>query len=168
MFVADRRGDLSKGTLYAAKWTQTSDLNGGSANLSWIKLGHASDDEIKDMVDGGIKFGDIFDVSNADPGDATYKKVKTYTGTEWLRLKPGLEKAAAFLETRRYAALLGATTEFSKMEGVTHNARDKKAYVVISRIETGMLDTPTDAQNDIRVPPNVGTHVRRGYGSAGG
>jgi hypothetical protein len=69
------------------------------------------------MVDGGIKFGDIFDVSNADPGDATYKKVKTYTGTEWLRLKPGMEKAAAFMETRRYAALVGATTEFAKMEG---------------------------------------------------
>jgi uncharacterized protein len=69
------------------------------------------------MVDGGIKFGDIFDVSNADPGDATHKKIKTYTGTEWLRLKPWMEKAAAFLETRRYAALLGATTEFAKMEG---------------------------------------------------
>jgi len=103
------------------------------------------------MVDGGIKFGDIFDVSNADPGDATYKKVKTYTGTEWLRLKSGMEKAAALLETRRYVALLGATTEFYKIEGVTHNTKDKKAYVVISRVETGMLDTPTDPQNDIRV-----------------
>jgi hypothetical protein len=91
--------------------------NGGSSNLSWVRLAHASDDEIKDMVDGGIKFGNIFNVSNADPGDATLKKIKTYTGTEWLRLKPWMEKAAAFLETRRYAALLGATTEFAKMEG---------------------------------------------------
>ena len=30
---------------------------------------------------------------------------------EYLKLKPGKEKAAAFLETRRYAAMLGATTE---------------------------------------------------------
>ena len=43
------------------------------------------------MVDGDIKFSDIFDVSNADPGDATYQKVKTLMGTEWLRLQPGME-----------------------------------------------------------------------------
>jgi secreted PhoX family phosphatase len=156
MFVADNPSDLSAGTLYAGKWSQISDANGGSANLGWIKLGHAADAEIKALVDGGIKFSQIFDVSNTDPGDSSYKKVRTYTGIEWLRLKPGKEKAAAFLETRRYAALLGATTEFSKMEGVTHNARDKKAYVVISRVETGMTDIPGDPQNDIRVARNDG------------
>jgi hypothetical protein len=89
MFVADRWGDLSKGTLYAAKWSQITDANGGSANLSWIRLGHASDEDIKAMVDRGIEFGDIFDVSNSDPGDASYTEVKTYMGAEWLRLKPG-------------------------------------------------------------------------------
>jgi len=175
MFVADRKGDLSKGTLYAAKWKQTSEANGGSANLSWIRLGHASDQEIKDMVDGGITFHQIFDVINGDavsvgydPAADGYKKVKTYTGTEWLRLRTGVnrssffsadeqvEKAAAFLETRRYAATLGATTEFSKMEGVTHNAKDKKAYVVISRVETGMTDIAGDPQNDVRVARNDG------------
>jgi DNA polymerase III alpha subunit len=88
--------------------------------------------------------------------EAGYKKVKTYMGTEWLRLKPNMEKAAAFLETRRYAALLGATTEFTKMEGVTHNAKDKKTYVVISRVEGGMTDIATDPQNDIRVARNDG------------
>lgn len=156
MFVADRSGDLSSGTLYAAKWVQTGDAGGGSANLNWIRLGHAADGEIKSLVDGGIKFGRIFEVSNTDPGDPSYRQVKTYTGTEWLRLKPGMEQAAAFLETRRYAALLGATTEFSKMEGVTHNARDKKAYVVISRVEGGMTDVAADPQNDIRVARNDG------------
>jgi hypothetical protein len=30
-----------------------------------------------------------------------------------------MEVAAAFLESRRYASLLGATTEFEKMEGLT-------------------------------------------------
>ena len=156
MFVADEAGDLSEGTLYAAKWYQTSDANGGSADLNWIRLGHASDEKIKAMVDSGIKFSDIFDISNTDSGDATYKKVKTYSGIEWLRLRPGMQKAAAFLETRRYAALLGATTEFSKMEGVTHNARDKKAYVVISRVEGAMTDIASDPQNDIRVARNDG------------
>ncbi len=114
MFVADSWGDLSMGTLYAAKWSQTSAVNGGSADLSWIRLGHASDEEIKAIVDSGIKFSDMFLVSNTDPGDSTYKKVITYSGTEWLKLKSGMEKAAAFLETRRYAALLGATARFPR------------------------------------------------------
>jgi len=158
MFVADRKGDLSRGTLYAAKWNQTSDAKGGSADLAWIRLGHATDKEIKALVDGGIEFGGIFDVSNSDPKDPNYKykKVRTYMGTEWLRLKPGMEKAAAFLETRRYAALLGATTEFTKMEGVTHNAKDKKTYVVISRVETGMLKSITDPKDYIQIARNDG------------
>jgi len=142
LFVADWRGDLSRGTLYAGKWEQTSPKgsDGGSADIQWIKLGHASDAEIKDMVDfQGIEFTDIFDVRNQDPDDPTFTKVHTYTGIEWLKLRTSndlgmsqedIAKAAAFLETRRYAAYLGATTEFNKMEGVTHNARDKKTYMV--------------------------------------
>jgi uncharacterized protein len=156
LFVADKAGDLSEGNLYAAKWQQTSEANGGSADLGWIRLGHASDNKIKAMVDDAIKFGDIFDVSNTDPGDPSFTKVKTYMGTEWLRLKPGMEQAAAFLETRRYAALLGATTEFSKMEGVTHNAEDRTAYVVISRVEKGMLASTTDPRDDIQLARNDG------------
>jgi secreted PhoX family phosphatase len=156
LFVADEKNDLSEGTLYAGKWTQTSDANGGAATLSWIRLGHAHDEELQALVDRGIRFQDIFDVSNVDPADPTFKKVKTYAGTEWLRLKPGMAKAAAFLETRRYAALRGATTEFAKMEGVTHNAADRKAYVVISRIEGGMLASATDPQDDVRLPRNDG------------
>ena len=157
MFVADKAKDLSEGTLYAGKWMQTSPdgTDGGAANLEWVKLGHASDAEIRVMVDDGIRFSDIFEVSNTDPGDASYAEVRTYMGTEWLRLKPGMEKAAAFLETRRYAALLGATTEFNKMEGVTHNAEDRKAYIVISRVENGM----SDADGDIRVAKNKGGAV---------
>ena len=42
MFVADAAGDLSAGTLYAARFYQTS--NGsllGAADVEWISLGHA-------------------------------------------------------------------------------------------------------------------------------
>jgi len=152
MFVADRKADLSAGTLYAAKVTQTSADHGGSYDLQWIKLGHASDEEIKALVDGGIKFSGIFDVSNTDPGDPTFTKVITYMGTEWLRVKPGREKAAAFLETRRYAALLGATTEFSKMEYIAFNEKDRKFYITISRVEAGMAD----ASGNIQVARNDG------------
>ncbi|MFA5081050.1 MAG: alkaline phosphatase PhoX [Hydrogenophilaceae bacterium] len=148
MFVADRAKDLSAGTLYAGKWIQTSAVgsDGGAADLVWVRLGHASDAEIARLVDGGIRFGDIFEVSNSDPGDASYTRVQTYMGTEWLKLRPGMAQAAAFLETRRYAALLGASTEFNKMEGVSHNARDRKAYIVMSRVENGMSDTSGDIQ----------------------
>ena len=155
MFIADHPEDLSSGTLYAAKWKQTTASKGGAAKLTWIKLGSAADAEIRALVDNGIKFADIFDASNTDPHEHGYKKVTTYTGTEWLRLKPHMEKAAAFLETRRYAAYLGATTEFSKMEGVAHDPSGRKAYVAISRIEKGMAD----GTGDIRLPQNDGGAV---------
>ncbi len=146
MFVADHARDLSAGTLYAAKVTQRSAENGGAFDLNWIRLGHASDREIAKLVDDGVRFSDIFDVSTTDPGDPTYTMVRTYMGTEWLRLKSGMEKAAAFLETRRYAALLGATIEFSKMEYIAFNKEDRKFYLTISRVEAGMSDTAGDIQ----------------------
>jgi hypothetical protein len=154
MFVADEEKDLSAGTIYAAKVTQTSAENGGSFTLDWIKLGHAADDEIRALIDSGIRFSDIFDVLPADTTEDTagYTEVRTYMGTEWLRLKEGMEQAAAFLETRRYAALLGATTEFSKMEYIAFNKKDRKFYLTISRVEAGMADT----EGDIQVARNDG------------
>ena len=152
MFVADQPADLSAGTLYAARWTQTDGNNFGAAKIEWIKLGHASDAEIKALVDKGIKFSDIFEVASSDdvhanPGKyAEFRPVYVYAGTggktalSYYKLKPGMEQAAAFLETRRYAGYLGATTEFTKMEGQAHNAADKKLYTVISYIRTGMID----------------------------
>lgn len=160
MFVADKARDLSAGTLYAARWEQLSGDHGGSANLKWVRLGHATDAEVKALVGGGTRFADIFETldpaaAKADPEKAKgYKPVYIYRGSaaksdpgagvkqqvEYLKLRPGMEQAAAFLETRRYAAYLGATTEFTKMEGVTHNTRDRKLYVAMSYIEQGMLD----------------------------
>ncbi len=42
-----------------------------------------------------------------------------------------MEKAVSFLESRRYGAMLDATSEFNKMEGI---AEDSKAYIAISCI----------------------------------
>lgn len=151
MFVADTAEDLSAGTLYAAKWNQLTATDGGSADLSWVQLGHATNSEIKTLIDGGIVFSDIFLASDVDPVDPSYTKVKTNSGTEWLKLNSGMEKAAAFLETRRYAAYLGATTEFNKMEGVSVNAKDNKVYVAMSYVQKGMLDSISDPVNDIHV-----------------
>lgn len=152
MFIADRPADLSAGTLYAAKWVQKDGNNFGSATLEWIKLGRATNAEITAFVDQGIKFSDIWETASAEEEkrDPTkyfeFKPLYVYTGTggktalTYFKLKPGMEKAAAFLETRRYAAYLGATTEFTKMEGQAHNIADKKLYTVISYIRTGMID----------------------------
>jgi len=151
MIIADTAADLSAGSVYAAKWTQTSAADAGAATISWIKLGHATDAEIKALIDGGIVFSDIFTASSTDPMDVSYKKVRTNTGVEWLKLNNGMEQAAAYLETRRYASYLGATTEFNKMEGVAVNAADNKLYVAMSYVEKGMVSgyDATDPADDI-------------------
>lgn len=146
MFVADREADLSAGTLYVAKWTQTSDIGPGAATLSWVSLGHATSDEIRTMADR-LKIGDIMDVKTKDPGDAGYTRIPYAGKHQWVRLRPGMEKAAAFLETHRYAALMGGSLGFTKMEGTTVNVRDRIAYSAMSYVQTSMLD----GSGDIRV-----------------
>ena len=167
MFVADKARNLSKGTLYAAKWNQISPdgTDGGSANLSWIKLGHARNDQIKAAVKAGVSFNDLFDVSTT--GGATpvagFTRIKhghEVATVEDLRLKQGnfngvpIATLAAFLETRRYAAMLGATVEFEKFEGVAYNAKDNKAYVAMARMSNGMENKSSDTANDIRIKKN--------------
>jgi secreted PhoX family phosphatase len=148
MFVADRPRDLSAGTLYAARIAQEADR---SMRVSWIRLGHGTDAEIAARVAGGIDFDRIFEYR--PPGEDTtgFRHVETYMGGEWLRLT-GDRQTAAFLETRRYAAYVGATTEFSKMEYIAFNPKDRKFYVTISRVEKGMAD----GVGDIRLAPNAG------------
>lgn len=154
MYVADKAKDLSAGTLYAAKFNQTGTDNGGSGDFEWIKLGHSKDNQIKDMIDSGIKFSDIFETSDAPKEGFKAIKQYSYGKTEYLKLKPGMEKAAAFLESRRYAAMLGATTEFNKMEGVTLNEKDKKVYVAIAD-QSGSMEKDAsgkDPVDDIHLP----------------
>jgi secreted PhoX family phosphatase len=143
MYIADKAGDLSAGTLYAAKWKQTSGEGAGSADLGWIELGHATDAEIKQIVDSRPLFSDIFErvEPNADGScPAGFTSIHPGTGHECLKVKEGMETAAAFLESRRYAALKGATTEFRKMEGITYDPDTKRLYMAISQIAKGMED----------------------------
>ncbi|WP_153043014.1 Ig-like domain-containing protein [Neobacillus mesonae] len=154
MYVADKAENLTAGTLYAAKFNQTGTENGGSGKLDWIKLGHGTDKEIKQLIDNGIKFSDIFETSETPQEGFKAIKQYSYGKTEYIKLKPGMEKAAAFLESRRYAAYLGATTEFNKMEGVTYNAKDQKVYIAISDQSGGMeKDTSgSGLPDDIQLP----------------
>lgn len=146
MTLADSKGDLSANTLYAARWEQTSDEGAGAANLEWIRLGHATDNEIRRLIDKGISFLDIFDTAPVPAiGFVTVRTGEGHT-REYLRLKPGMEQAAAFLESRRYAAYLGATDEFSKSEGIAFNRADKKLYLAMSTVASGMAYDIGDIQ----------------------
>ena len=51
MYVADKAKYLSSGTLYASTFKQTGTENGGSGDLQWINLGHATDKEVKYIID---------------------------------------------------------------------------------------------------------------------
>ncbi|MCD0500031.1 DUF839 domain-containing protein [Achromobacter sp. MY14] len=139
MFVADRKADLSSGTLYVARWMQTSGVGPGAAVLRWIRLGHATSAEVKELADQ-LTAADIMDVRTADPSDTSYTHIRFDGKDNWVRLKPGRRQAAAFLETHRYAALVGGTLAFTKMEGTTVNAHDKIAYTAMAHIETSMVD----------------------------
>ena len=145
MFIADKEKDLSAGSLYVAKWTQTSATAGGAATLSWIKLGSATSAEVKVLADT-LKASDIVTVKTTDPFDTSYGKIAFNGKTEWVKFTAGKEKAAAFLETHRYAAAMGGTLEFTKMEGVALNRKDKVAYVAMSYIQKSMSDTAGDIQ----------------------
>jgi hypothetical protein len=43
-----------------------------------------------------------------------------------MQVKPGMEMAAAFLETRRYASMMNGTSEWEKMEGITYSNLHKQ------------------------------------------
>lgn len=159
MFVADTAGDLSAGTLYGMKWNQTSSKGVGAADLEWVNLGHATNSEIQAYLGGAdysgnkLEFADIFDrvdmtktdgdgdgIEETGTCEAGYTAVNSTVGAECLKLKAGMEKAASRLETRRYAAMMGATTELRKEEGFTFDADHNKIFVAMSEVARGMED----------------------------
>ncbi len=150
MFVADQEKDLSAGTLYVARVGAGFSLDpaAAAAPLTWIRLGSATSAEIRNLA-VTLKPTDIMDVRTADPQDASYTKVAASGRTEWIKLVPGREKAAAFLETHRYAALVGASMGFTKMEGTTVNIKDKLAYSALQNCQGSMV-----AGNAQNVPGN--------------
>jgi len=155
MFVADREADLSSGTLYVARLGPGFSLDPKSpgAPLRWIPLGHASSDEVKRMADT-LKPADIMSVFKSDPGDPSYAKIVVDGKPNWVKLRPGMDKAAAFLETHRYANLVGASMGFTKLEGTTLNIRDKVAYSALSNIQASMVKghAAWRESNNISVP----------------
>lgn len=124
--------------------------------LTWIKLGSATSAEIEQLANT-LKPTDIMTVAKTDPGDASYTKITANGKVEWIKINPGMEKAAAFLETHRYAAFKGASMGFTKMEGTTVNAKDKVAYSALQNCEKSMVagDALNVAGNGVSIPKQL-------------
>ena len=161
MYVADTAGDLSAGTLYAAKWNQTSGEGAGAADLEWIDLGHADDATIQAAIEKGTQFSDIFETAEigADGSCAEgFLASNAEDRAECLKVKPGMEAIASRLEARRYASMMGASTEFRKMEGIAYNPDKNSVYVAMSEVAKGMVDgdkSDKGGHNAIRLKKNA-------------
>ncbi len=161
MYRADAEGDLSAGQLYAAKWVQTSADGAGTATIEWIDLGHADDATIAAAIEAGTTFSDIFETADIAEGGTCaegFLPSNAEGRAECLKVKPGMEAVASRLETRRYASMLGATTEFRKMEGSVYNPDRNSLYLSMSEVSKGMTDgdkLDLGGRNDVRVAKNA-------------
>jgi len=175
-FVADSAGDLTKGTLYAAKLNQVSSGYGGSFDIEWIRMAWGEQEELRALATV-TTFYDIFDVatpiSTTGTDGVTYscpagfRGVNTATGNECLKLRAGMSAPASFLETRRYAAYLGATTEGSKWEGITLDPKGMKLYTAWSQVRYGMEDKKKANVASVAYDSNGPNHVRVEYNPCG-
>ena len=171
MFIADKKRDLSSGTLYAAKWEQRSSKGAGSADIKWVNLGHSSNENIKMALDKKVKFDDIFKkMSVKEDGTcaiSSFTAINTTMGAECLKIKDGMEEIASRLESRRYAALKGATTEFRKMEGISYNPNDNILYLAMSAIAYGMEDNSKKGKENNKYDLGGNNDIQLNYNECG-
>ena len=152
-FVADRAGDLSSGTLYAAKMTQMAEPGTPAAEagfqIAWIELAHGTNAEIA----GWIAEYDGISQDDFAAGASSY--ISDEQVAAWAHGEAA-DNRVAFLESRKAAKAKGATAEFRKMEGVNINlaaAADGSVpfmYMAMSEVAKGM----SDDEGDIRVGEN--------------
>ncbi|MEJ2037293.1 MAG: DUF839 domain-containing protein, partial [Maritimibacter sp.] len=119
-FIADTAGDLSAGTLFAAKVTQKTAPGTAAADsafdVEWIKLAHGTEAEIASWV------ADYDGITQADYAEGSTSYITDEEIAAWAAGKADDDRVA-FLESRKAAAALGASAEFRKMEGVNINAK---------------------------------------------
>ena len=171
MFVADQAGKLDAGTLYAMKWSQASAEDGGTADIGWVDLGHADSASVQALIQKGTTFSDIFEVAKmGDDGNCPegFKGSNANGVSECLKIKPGMELAASRLETRRYASMLGATTELRKEEGITYDPDRGRLYVAMSEIANGMEDAQSKGKPSTKYEAGGENAIRVGYNPCGG
>ncbi|MCB1836569.1 MAG: DUF839 domain-containing protein [Alcanivoracaceae bacterium] len=150
-FVADTAGDLSAGTLYAAKVVQDAGITDSAEagfDISWVELGSSNNADIETFIRSfdGIDETDYVDGQTNYVDDADIAAYAAGTG----------DVEIAFVETLRAAEAKGATTEFNKMEGININYEGAKSgkipfmYVAMSDV-TGSM---SDGTGDIAITAN--------------
>lgn len=201
LFVADVPGELTSGTLYAARWRQRNgnfrghvqpvrdpggairhpvawhpvdrgNTRAGAADLSWVNLGTASRDAIAGLLRDGTAFYDIFQTAKPNAAGCPDGFTSVNVGhhkpfRQCLKLRPSMEAAASRLETRRYAALRGATTEWRKMEGITYDPDGRRLYLALSEISRGMEDHANGGKPDDTYDAGGPNHIRLPYNECG-
>lgn len=148
-FVATNAGDLSEGTLYAAKLTQdaSSDPAKAGFDIEWIELGTSNNTQIKTWINS------YNGITETDYVEGATSYITQAEIDDWAATGAGDDRYA-FIETLRAAKAKGATTEFRKMEGVVINYDGAASgsvpfmYVAMSEVGKGMTDTEGDIQLD--------------------
>ena len=158
-FIADTAGDLSAGTLYAAKVTQDESSNSATTgfDVEWLEMASSSNSEIEDWVNqyDGIT---VSDYTNGQNSYITESEINNWA--EW-HLNDDLDgdgvietvsdNRVAFLESRKAASAIGASDEWNKMEGVIFNPNAPEyIYLAMSDIGYDM----SDGLGDIDVSEN--------------
>ncbi len=165
-YVADVAGDLSSGTLYAAKLVQdagVADPHKAGFDVTWVKLGHGNNAEIESWA------AEYDNVTVADYVDGQ----TSYISDDEIRAHAAgsaKDGRAAFLESRRTAAAMGATNEWDKLEGVTTDGN--KVYIAASALaftmdkswghkdwSTGEIDTANGGDIALNAEGCGGTYV---------
>jgi len=158
-FIADTAGDLSSGTLYAAKVTQddSSDSATTGFDVEWIEMASSSNSDIQLWIDeyDGITTEDYIAGQNSYISDEDIRDWAEERLNEDLNSDGTIGSAAddrvAFLESRKAAAAIGASDEWNKMEGVAFNPNAPDyAYLAMSDVSYDM----SDGQGDIDVTQN--------------
>ena len=158
-FVADTAGDLSSGTLLAARVIQDDgkDPSTTGFDVEWIELASSSNPDIQLWIDeyDGITTADFIAGENSyitdeeinDWAEGRLNKDLNSDGT----IGSALDDRVAFLESRKAAAALGASDEWNKMEGVAFNPNSPEhLYLAMSDVRGDM----SDGQDDIDVTEN--------------
>ena len=153
-FVADTAGDLSAGTLHAAKATQRTEPGSDAAStgfdIEWVELAHGDEGQIAEWIEtyAGIE--------EKGTGDKRTDFISDDQIQAWADGEAEDDRVA-FLESRKAAAAKGATAEFRKMEGVRGNAEAIESgtapYIYMAMSEIG--ETMADEEGDIQVAENL-------------